>query len=101
MGFITTKTYFNLETSLSLAGVILLYGVIDCLGFVYIYFFLPETERRTLEDIEIHFSDNKRKLTDIKIKKQGAICEQTNNNGMIAVKPAAPVGCENHAFTEH
>lgn len=33
------------------------------------YFLLPETEDRTLEDIEMHFSDNKRKLTDRKIQK--------------------------------
>ena len=29
-----------------------------------IYNILPETEGRTLEDIEIHFADNNRKLTD-------------------------------------
>lgn len=28
------------------------------------YNILPETEGRTLEDIEIHFADNTRKLTD-------------------------------------
>lgn len=33
------------------------------------YFYMPETENRTLEDIELHFSDNKRKLTDIRIRK--------------------------------
>lgn len=33
------------------------------------YFLLPETENRSLEDIEIHFSDNDRKMTDRKIKK--------------------------------
>lgn len=36
------------------------------------YFLLPETESRTLEDIEIHFSDNKRKLTDRKIQKNAS-----------------------------
>lgn len=40
------------------------------------YFLLPETENRTLEDIELHFSDNKRKLTDIYIRKGAA----ANNN---------------------
>lgn len=28
------------------------------------YLVLPETENRTLEDIEIHFSDNTKKITD-------------------------------------
>lgn len=32
------------------------------------YFILPETENRTLEDIELHFSDNNRRLIDIDIQ---------------------------------
>lgn len=31
-------------------------------------FALPETEARSLEDIELHFSDNKRSIFDINIK---------------------------------
>lgn len=31
-------------------------------------FMLPETEHRSLEDIELHFSDNKRSIFDINIK---------------------------------
>lgn len=30
-------------------------------------FMLPETEQRSLEDIELHFSDNKRSIFDINI----------------------------------
>lgn len=33
------------------------------------YFILPETENRTLEDIERHFGDNSKKITDHKITK--------------------------------
>lgn len=33
------------------------------------YFILPETENRTLEEIEKHFSENSRKLTDRNIQK--------------------------------
>jgi hypothetical protein len=100
MGFITTKTYFNLESTFSLSGVILLYGVIDCIGFFYIFFFLPETERRTLEDIEIHFSDNKRKLTDIKIKKQADVVK-SNNNGTNTSAGKSPDGCDNRGYIDH
>lgn len=32
------------------------------------YYTLPETEQRSLEDIERHFSDNSRSITDIHIK---------------------------------
>lgn len=34
------------------------------------YFILPETEQRSLEDIELHYSDNTKGLTDIRIRKQ-------------------------------
>lgn len=33
------------------------------------YLILPETEGCTLEDIELHFSDNTRRITDIEIKR--------------------------------
>lgn len=69
MTFVTTKTYFNLESSLSLPGVILFYGICGLVGVLFVYFFLPETEKRTLEDIELYFSDNNRKLTDIHIER--------------------------------
>lgn len=37
------------------------------------YFILPETEGRTLEDIDDHFSDNQLKLTDRYIVKRSSI----------------------------
>lgn len=52
-----------------MAGVSFLYCVITGLGLVSLYFIFPETEDRTLEDIELHFSDNSKKLTDRKIHK--------------------------------
>lgn len=33
------------------------------------YLIFPETEKRSLEDIEIHFSDPTKKWTDIHIRK--------------------------------
>jgi len=49
---------------------------------------LPETEKRTLEDIELHFSDNNKKLKDINIQK----------NKMVLSKKSADKGCDNNAF---
>lgn len=37
------------------------------------YFLMPETEDRTLEDIEVHFSDNQRKITDRRIQKNVSV----------------------------
>ncbi|XP_058822151.1 facilitated trehalose transporter Tret1-like [Topomyia yanbarensis] len=98
MTFVTTKTYFNLENSFSLPGVILFYGICGSIGVFFMYCFLPETEKRTLEDIEIYFSDNQRKMTDIHIQqyhkqseKEAAIQNATSKQKQ---------GIENIAFTE-
>lgn len=97
MSFISTKTYFNLERTLSLNGTILLYGCIGVIGFFYIYFFIPETERRSLEDIEIHFSDNNRKLTDRKIRKNCSFDDFLNAQ-VKNTKNQGEKGCDNKAY---
>lgn len=76
MAFCTTKSYYNIETYMSLFGLIALYAVVDIIGLFYIYMYLPETERRTLEEIELHFSDNDKKLSDIKIRKNVNMAEE-------------------------
>lgn len=44
---------------------ILIHQMIFCTcRLISTYLILPETEGRSLEDIEIHFADNSRKLTD-------------------------------------
>lgn len=68
MAFIASKTYINLESYLSLPGVTAFYTCIGLFGLVVGYFIIPETENRSLEDIELHFSNNALKLTDRKIQ---------------------------------
>lgn len=82
------------------------------------YAILPETEDRTLEDIELHFSDNNRKLTDRKIAQFDALSkiehvkgskDNTNNqiptiSTMIETErqqklASAKTGCDNDGFT--
>lgn len=50
--------FFFYEFALNMNFILLNYS------FVVLYQILPETEGRTLEDIELHFSDADRKLTD-------------------------------------
>lgn len=64
LSFISTKTYYNLETTLSMPGVALFNCIIIACGLILMYKILPETENRTLEEIELHFADNSKKLTD-------------------------------------
>lgn len=82
--FIASKSYYNLETGLSMPGIALFNCVMMAFGIVLMYKILPETENRTLEDIEIHFSDNSKKITDRKISKiesnDNDIGNITNNN---------------------
>ncbi|XP_055308983.1 facilitated trehalose transporter Tret1-like [Sitodiplosis mosellana] len=69
LGFISRKTYYNLEFTLSLPGSTLFYCAVSGLGFIVMYLILPETENISLEDIELHYSDNSKKITDHKIVK--------------------------------
>lgn len=68
-GFISRRIYYNLETTLSLPGVSLFFSLVCGFGLVWMYLILPETENRTLEDIELHFSDNSKSITNHKIAK--------------------------------
>lgn len=37
-------------------------------SLIAMYFILPETENRSLEDIELHYADDTKKITDIHIR---------------------------------
>ncbi|PSN58488.1 hypothetical protein C0J52_00818, partial [Blattella germanica] len=57
--FLSSKTYLDVERSFSLAGGFLFYGAISCVGAVFLYFRLLETEGKSLEDIEQHFTQGR------------------------------------------
>lgn len=59
--FTATKTFLGLESTLSLSGVLFLYGTCCFFGFIGMYVFLPETEGRTLEEIEDSYSSGKKR----------------------------------------
>lgn len=65
--FIATKTYLSVERDLGLPGAAWFYAAFAFSGASILYFILPETEGRTLEDIERHFAEKGRSLTDRKI----------------------------------
>ena len=70
LSFISTKIYYNLETTFSLPGITLFNCIVMAYGLILMYKILPETESRTLEDIEIHFADKSKNLTHHKIPKK-------------------------------
>lgn len=63
--------------TLSLPGISLFYCIVCGVAFIVTYFILPETENISLEDIERHFTDNSKKITDRKIVKSN---EQGSRN---------------------
>ncbi|XP_023948775.2 facilitated trehalose transporter Tret1 [Bicyclus anynana] len=62
--FIATKTNYNLEIAFHIHGTFLLYAGIGLLGTIYLYFFLPETERRSLAEIEAYYKGNQKIFAD-------------------------------------
>ena len=54
--FLSSKTYLDVEHSFNLFGAFLFYGTISCVGVVFLYYRLLETEGKSLEDIEQHFT---------------------------------------------
>uniref|UniRef100_A0AAG5DGI4 Major facilitator superfamily (MFS) profile domain-containing protein n=1 Tax=Anopheles atroparvus TaxID=41427 RepID=A0AAG5DGI4_ANOAO len=59
MSFIILKIYPSLVDTMGNAHVFILFGCVSVLGIVFVYFFLPETKGRTLQDIEDHFRGKK------------------------------------------
>ncbi|XP_065219501.1 facilitated trehalose transporter Tret1-like isoform X2 [Planococcus citri] len=59
LAFIFTKTYLDLQHTLSLHGCFFLYGFGGFVGFIFLYVWLPETEGKTLAEIEECFVKSK------------------------------------------
>ncbi|XP_008475505.1 facilitated trehalose transporter Tret1-like isoform X1 [Diaphorina citri] len=58
ISFLATKTYVNTHAWFGLHGTLCFYSFVAGVGFVYMYFYLPETEDRTLQEITDFFLGN-------------------------------------------
>lgn len=76
VGFILVKSFLYTETWIGLSGVTYAYGAVSVIGVAYIYFYLPETEGKTLEQIEKYFTKNHDR------KEKFSIGKSTNNAGL-------------------
>ncbi|PNF40881.1 hypothetical protein B7P43_G15378, partial [Cryptotermes secundus] len=61
VAFFASKTYLSTEKSLHLHGTFWFFGVINCICLVYLYFQLPETEGKSLQEIESLFARKRRR----------------------------------------
>ncbi|KAK5646888.1 hypothetical protein RI129_005352 [Pyrocoelia pectoralis] len=66
--FIANKVYLHMVAVLSFPGVYWTYGCVCFIGLITVYFALPETEGKTLEEISCHFSG--RVKLDNKVKRK-------------------------------
>lgn len=57
--FIVVKTFVELSEALEIFGVFMCYGLISLIGTVVLFFILPETRNKTLQQIEESFSKSK------------------------------------------
>ncbi|CAG9793504.1 unnamed protein product [Diatraea saccharalis] len=62
--FLSSKTNYNIEANLHLSGTFALYSAFGLIGTVYLYFFLPETESKTLLEIEAFYKGNRKIFAD-------------------------------------
>ena len=69
-GFLANKTYFYMLNSMTLPGIFWFNGVVSLVGCVVFYFFLPETEGRTLHEIQEHFEGSRNLLKEGKMSLQ-------------------------------
>ena len=69
MDFCANYLYGVFEESLSIPGVALFCCAVSGIGFIVMYKVLPETDNRTLEEIEMHFTDDSKGINEHKIAK--------------------------------
>ncbi|XP_053693390.1 facilitated trehalose transporter Tret1-2 homolog isoform X2 [Sabethes cyaneus] len=68
MSFIIIKVYPSMVHILGSENVFLFFGIISVIGIGFVYFFLPETKGRTLDEIESYFRGKKTNDGEIELK---------------------------------
>jgi uncharacterized BrkB/YihY/UPF0761 family membrane protein len=54
--FAASKTYLDVERSLQIYGSFLIFTAVNVLGFFFVYWRVPNTEGKSLVEIEQYFS---------------------------------------------
>lgn len=75
-------------------GISLLNSAIAAIGLISMYSILPETENRSLEDIEMHFSDDTKTLFDRKIARVTSETNTDDVNGEVQKNNQSVIGHE-------
>lgn len=59
VAFLVSKTWVNLINAVDLHGCFLFYGLVAAVGVVFVYYCLPETEGKTLAEIEMQIASKR------------------------------------------
>lgn len=62
--FLSSKTNYNFESTFHISGTFAIYATLGLVGTVYLYFFLPETESKTLAEIEAYYKGDRKIFAD-------------------------------------
>lgn len=83
VGFSSNKLFLNMVAALTLNGIFWFYSAVAALGCIVLFFTLPETESKTLEEIQLFYVKNKEirpNRPSIGLKRDGTINSQTRVN---------------------
>ena len=58
---IYVKSYLYFRVLVTIPGTFILYGIVGLIGFFYLWIFMPETEGKTMAEIEELFLDDARR----------------------------------------
>ncbi|KAK4880578.1 hypothetical protein RN001_008724 [Aquatica leii] len=72
INFVSNKLYLKMASTITIFGVYLFYGSVCLLGIIIMYFLLPETEGKTLEEITSHFEGLSKLGNNVKRKRQAS-----------------------------
>ena len=67
MSFINIKGYPYLADTVGHEGLFIFYGIVSLAGVFFVYFILPETKGKTLQEIENYFRGEKKSEIDIEM----------------------------------
>ncbi|RZF41696.1 hypothetical protein LSTR_LSTR011631 [Laodelphax striatellus] len=90
LAFVVTKSYINLVHLFDVYGTCFIYSAVGLIGFVYLYMKLPETEGKTLQEIEDFFKDESTKKK--KIVATLGFCLLMATVGLIFFMPTIVIG---------
>lgn len=69
-GFLANVSFLNMTKLLTLPGTFWFYSAVSLIGTIILYFVMPETEGRTLMEIEAHYTGGEKLTYARKLKKQ-------------------------------